>query len=100
MTEVRIFPRQPSEVINSGIAKVNCKILRVTEEEDGEFKFTVELTLKTTHDVFFNKRGKFLGVLTTAQDPIDLAKALKLYFWDCKKEVIDRIKKIRRRKNA
>jgi len=87
-------------VMNSGIAKVDCKILRVTEEEDEEYKFTVELIVKTKHDVFFNKRGKFLGLLTTAHNPIDLSKALRIYFTDCKAEIVKHINKIRKRKNA
>jgi hypothetical protein len=79
---------------------VDCKILRVTEEEDEEYKFTVELIIKTQHDVFFNKKGKFLGLLTTAQNPVDLSKALRIYFTDCKAEIIKHINKIRKRKNA
>ena len=95
-------PPPANEVMNSGIAKVDCKILRVTEEEDEEYKFTVELIIKTKHDVFFSKRGKFLGVLTTAHNPIDLYKALGIYFTDCRKEVVKRINKLRRKrgKNA
>lgn len=91
-------PPPANEVMNSGIAKVDCKILRVTEEEDEEYKFTVELIIKTKHDVFFNKKGKFLGLLTMAHNPIDLGKALKLYFMDCKKEVIRHINKLKKKR--
>jgi hypothetical protein len=79
---------------------VDCKILRVSEEEDEEYRFTVELTIKTTHNVFFNKKGRLLGLLCATQDPIDLSKVVRMYFRDCRKEVVRRINEFRKKKRV
>jgi len=72
---------------------VDYKILSITETPDGTYQVDIDLSIKTNNRLFFNEKGRLLGLLPAGEEPISLNRTIKLLSNDIQDEIAKAIRK-------